>query len=316
MLKKTAMKKYYGIIITTIYTLIFRILVEFGILEMNSWTYMIIIPIIVGYIPFLLDPKTFINSKTKAIFFPVISTILFLFIAFITKLEDLGCFIILLPPYLIISTIISLILRSFLKNEKAEDNINLKRNSLILFVIPIFLGNIEKYVEKKEDNFQVSEKILINSPKQSIWSNLFSVPDLTNYIDNSIYNYLGFPNPIKSEYYTKTNTRLGYFSNGIILNEKIIELSEYEKLSFSINVDKSNLNGSQTFKHILKNKNLVFNSITYQLRSITATQTELTLICNYNIRSNIPIYGEFWSKNIIIDFENKLLKALKTRTEK
>ena len=70
------------------------------------------------------------------------------------------------------------------------------------------------------------------------------------------------------------------------------------------------------FQHILKNKNLVFNSITYQLKSINDNQTELSLICNYNIKSNIPFYGEFWSKNIIIDFEHKLLKALKKWNEK
>lgn len=116
---------------------------EFRILVMNSWTILIIIPIIVDCIPFLLAPKTCINSKTKAIFFPVISTILFLFIAFITKLEDLSCFIILLPPYLLISTILSLILRSFLKTESRRYN-QFKKDSLILFSIPIFLGNIEK----------------------------------------------------------------------------------------------------------------------------------------------------------------------------
>ena len=90
--------------------------------------------------------------------------------------------------------------------------------------------------KKKEDNYQISETIIINTPKENVWNNLFSVPDLTNYIDNSFYNYLGFPNPIKSEYYTETNVRLGYFDNGIILNEKVIEEEKFKKLSFSINV--------------------------------------------------------------------------------
>ena len=45
------------------------------------------------------------------------------------------------------------------------------------------------------------------------------------------------------------------------------------------------------------------------------TKTELTLTFNYNVKTNIPIYGEFWSKKIIIDFEQKLLKALKKRNE-
>jgi hypothetical protein len=268
-----------------------------------------------GYLPFIIDKNTFIESKTKSILFPLISVISFLLIAFITRLEDLGCFIILLPPYLIISIIVSFILRSLLKSRTEINSNSLTKNSLLFIAIPIIIGNIEKKIEKRDSNFEISEKIIIDSPKQIIWNNLFSVPNLTNYVDSSIYNYLGFPNPIKSEYDFITNTRLGYFSNGIVLNEKISEQKELEKLSFEINVEKSNLNQSQTFKHILKSKNLVFNSITYKLKCINNNKTELTLTCNYNVKTNIPIYGEFWSKKIIIDFEQKLLKALKKRNE-
>ena len=90
---------------------------------------------------------------------------------------------------------------------------------MLFIAIPLFIGNIEKLVEKKETNFEISEKIIIDRSKEQIWNNLFAVPDLTNYVENSTYNYFGFPNPIKSEYNIKTNTRLGYFSNRIILNE-------------------------------------------------------------------------------------------------
>lgn len=309
------MKRYYGIVFTVIYALIFRVLVEFDILEINSWTYIIIIPILMGYLPFVLDKNTFLESKLKSVLFPMISVLSFLLIAFLTRLEDLGCFIILLPPYLLISIIVSFILRSFLKNKQDFNSKNVTKNSLLFIAIPLFIGNVEKLVEKKETNFEISEKIIIDCSKEQIWNNLFAVPDLTNYVENSIYNYFGFPNPIKSEYNTKTNTRLGYFSNGIILNESVFELKKLEKLSFKINVNKSDLKQSQTFKHILKNKNLVFNSITYKLKTIDEDKTELTLMCDYKIKTNIPLYGEYWSKTIITDFEKKLLNALKKRNE-
>ena len=144
---------------------------------------------------------------------------------------------------------------------------------------------------------------------------MFSVPDLTHYIENSTFNYFGFPNPIKSQFDKKSNTRLGYFSNGIVLNESVEYSKQFEELSFKINVDKSNLEKSQTFSHVLKNENLIFNNITYKLRSINENSTELTLVCDYKIKSNLPFYGEFWSKKIIRDFEEKLLNALKKQNE-
>lgn len=310
------MKQYSGIIFSTIYALFFRILVEFNIVEINSWTYIILVPIIIGFIPFILDKKVFLESRWKSAFFPIISVSLFLVIAFVSRLEDLGCAIFLFPPYVVFSLAISMILRTIFRKYDDDDSSNITKNSLLIVAIPILLGNVEKLIEKREEKFTVSEKIIINIPKQKIWTQLYSVPDLTNYIENSAFNYFGFPNPVRSQYDKKSNTRLGYFSNGIVLNESVGYSKQFEELSFKINVDKSDLEQSQTFNHILKNENLVFNSITYQLRSVGDESTELTLVCDYKVKSNLPFYGEFWSKKIILDFETKLLNALKNQNEK
>lgn len=309
------MKSYFGIIFSAIYALTFRVLVEFNVLDINSWTYIILVPFVMGYIPFMFDKKAFMESRLKSVFFPLLSVTLFLFIAFITRLEDLGCFIILFPPYVFFSIVLSVIFRYILNAEDSQNSNKIKRNGLVFLVIPILLGNVENYFDKKESKLIVYQKIFIKAPKEKVWKNLFSVPDLTHYIDRSTFNYFGFPNPVRSEYNEKTNVRLGYFSNGIILNESVVGSKPFEELSFKINVEGSNLESSQTFDHILKNKNLVFNTITYKLQSVDKNTTELTLVCDYKVRSNLPFYGEFWSENIILDFENKLLKALKKQNE-
>lgn len=309
------MKSYFGIIFSAIYALTFRVLVEFNVLDINSWTYIILVPFVMGYIPFMFDKKAFMESRLKSVFFPLLSVTLFLFIAFITRLEDLGCFIILFPPYVFFSIVLSVIFRYILNAEDSQNSNKIKRNGLVFLVIPILLGNVENYFDKKESKLIVYQKIFIKAPKEKVWKNLFSVPDLTHYIDRSTFNYFGFPNPVRSEYNEKTNVRLGYFSNGIILNESVVGSKPLEELSFKINVEGSNLESSQTFDHILKNKNLVFNTITYKLQSVDENTTELTLVCDYKVRSNLPFYGEFWSENIILDFENKLLKALKKQNE-
>lgn len=310
------MKQYTGIIFSTIYALFFRILVEFDIVEINSWTYIILVPIFIGFVPFMLDRKVFQDSRKKSVFYPIISVSLFLVIAFVSRLEDLGCAIFLFPPYLVFSIAVTMVMRLIIKeNEEDNSSNNITKNSLLIIAVPILLGNIEKLIEKRESDFIISEKIIINAPKQKIWEQLYSVPDLTNYIENSAFNYFGFPNPVRSQYDKKSNTRLGYFTNGIVLNESVGYYKQFEELSFKINVDKSNLVESQTFSHVLKNENLIFKSITYKLQSINENSTELTLVCDYQIKSNLPWYGEFWSKKIIHDFEEKLLNALKKQNE-
>lgn len=309
------MKQYYGIIFSVIYALFFRVLSDFNIIEINSYDYFLVVPVVLGNIPFLFDPQTFVNSIYKTIFFSWISSFLFLLIAFIFHLEDIGCLIILIPTYFIISPLVGLIIRSILKYSNKERIGNLKSNGFFLIIIPLIIGNIEKHIEKKESHFVVEQSIIINTSNKVIWGNLFAVPVLTNHINSSVYNFLGFPNPVKSDYNPETNVRLGYFDNGIILHEKVIEREEYKKLSFAINVQQSKLDNSKTFMHVIKKESMVFNSITYKLQSINESKTRLTLSCDYKVRTNIPLYGEFCSKNIILDFESKLLKALKSKIE-
>ncbi|WP_289659610.1 hypothetical protein [Flavobacterium panacagri] len=310
------MKKYYGIIFSVLYALFFRFLVEIDVLDFNSLDYLIIVPVFLACIPFLLDPKSFVdNSILRTILFPLTASVLFLLVAFIFRLEDMGSLILLLPPYVVISVLVSLVLRVVVSIQVNYNKKSIAKSSLFLLAVPIAFGNIERYFEKKESKFEIFQTIRIDAPVDVVWNNLFSVPNLKNSIDNSVYNYLGFPNPVKSDYNSMTNVRLGYFDNGVILNEKVVECSKYSKLSFDIDVEKSKLDNSQTFKHVFKNENLVFNSITYKLKKLNSSQTELTLLCNYKIRTNVPFYGEFCSKNIIYDFENKLLKALKKKIE-
>ncbi|MFD1605188.1 hypothetical protein ACFSJW_01195 [Flavobacterium artemisiae] len=309
------MKQYYGIFFSVIYALFFRFLSDFNIIEINSYDYFLVVPIVLGYIPFLFDQQTFVNSIYKTFFFSWISSFLFLLIAFIFHLEDIGCLIILIPTYFIVSPLVGIIIRSILKYSNKERIGNLKSNGFLLLIIPIIIGNIEKRIEKKETHFVVEQSVIINTPNKVIWGNLFAVPVLTNYMNSSAYNFLGFPNPVRSDYNPKTNVRLGYFDNGIILHEKVIDREEYKKLSFAINVQKSKLDNSQTFMHVIKKESMIFNSITYKLQSMNESKTRLTLLCDYKVRTNIPLYGEFCSKNIIVDFESKLLNALKKKIE-
>lgn len=287
---------------------------EYGLVDVNSWTFLVFVPILMGFIPFLLDKDAFLESKTRTILFPIASVLIFLLIAFIARLEDFGCFIILIPPYLLVSVIISLSIRAFMKiNDNKKDKRNITKNSLIFLLLPFLFGFFERQIPKAENQYQVSESIIIEASKEEIWNHLFSVPELTNYIEKSKYNYLGFPNPVQSVYDVDSNTRLGYFDNGVVLNESVIHQKYLEKLSFKINVEASDLSKSPTFRHVFENGNIVLNNISYSLKESIGNNTELTLNCEYNIRSNLQFYGEFWSKKIIEDFEQKLLKALRKK---
>lgn len=111
------MKDNLTILFSAIFALIYRILVEIGVLDIDSFTFIIFIPIIIGFLPFLLQRKM---NPLKVIVYPILSVLLFLLIAFFMRLEDLGCFVILLPPYILLSIVVSLIIY-YLKKDFGKD---------------------------------------------------------------------------------------------------------------------------------------------------------------------------------------------------
>lgn len=306
------MKQYLGILLSAIYALIIRLLGGWELIEINSVSFLIIAPMALGFIPFYFSGKGYRRSWWKAVLFPLISVLVFLIISVITKLEDLVCLIIIGAPYIAFSIMVSLGLYMLTK-EKKED---IKKNTWSVLSIPLVLGMVEKQLPKYTTEHRISNEIIINQPDSVVWKSLFAVPDLRKANTPGILNSFGVPQPTHSTYDSKTNVRLGYFENGIVLHESVIESKKNRKLSFAIDIDKSVLEVSPTVDHVLKNKSLEFKYIGYELKRLDDGRTCLKLTTSYLIHSNIPFYGKMWSTSIVNDFEQSLLQSLKKVLER
>jgi hypothetical protein len=311
------MKQYLGLIFSAGYGLVIRIVSAFDFIEINSLSYLIVAPMIMGFIPFYFKDSGYRKNWVVAVFFPLLSVILYLIIAVISGLEDLICFLIIGLPYVFFSVIMSIIFYQVLKKKgkPKDDESIIDQLSVPLLVLPILLGMIEKQFPKYKTEHIVSNEIIIHQPDSVVWKNLFAVPDLSMNVPSAL-NSLGIPQPTHSTYDAKTNTRLGYFENGIVLNESVVASETNKKLTFAINLEKSKLSSSPTVDHVLKNKSLEFEYIGYELKRLEDGRTSLKLTTKYFIHSNIPFYGKFWSTSIVNEFEEHLLRSLKKVLEK
>lgn len=308
-------KQFSGIILSAVYALIIRVLGEWNLIEINSFSYLILAPMALGFIPFYFKGSRFRKNILIAILYPLLSVLLFLAIAVITKLEDLLCFIIIGLPYILLSICASVVL-FFVTREKKEDEDGIRKSSLSVLLLPVLFGLIEKEFPKAKTDLTVSNNIVIDLPDTLVWKQLFDVPDLSAANKRGFLNRLGVPQPLKSTYDPRTNVRLGYFENGVVLNESVTEQIPGRKLVFAINIEQSQLGSSPTLHHILRAENMKFRHIQYELQNLGGNKTLLKLSTEYRIFSNLPFYGKFWSTRIIADFEQKLLSSLKETLEK
>lgn len=306
------LKTYSGLIASVTYSLIVRYLAEWDVIEINSISYLIVTPMISGYLPYLFNNKNFIENIYKCITLPIIATLLFLLIAVITRIEELICFVIIGIPYLVLSVVVSLYFRNRVLNSK---DYKIKNNYLPFIFLPLVLGTIEKNGQKTETNHLVENQIAINSSSSNVWKNLHEVPNLSKYTRTSLINYLGVPKQVYSTYDSKNNIRLGYFDNGLILNEKVVETIHEKKLGFAIDFSKSNLNQNPTLKNIVREKSMIFDGIYYELIPVNSNKSILKLKCKYQLNTNLTPYASYMASKIINDFENNLLGALKCKIE-
>lgn len=305
------MKQYLGIITSVIYALIVRVLAAFDIIEINSISYLLIAPVILGFIPFFFSDENFYKSLKKPILYPLASVLSFLVIAVITGLEDLICFMIIGLPYIAVSSLVSYILYDLLKDKKGK----ISKNMLSILFLPIVLGSIEKELPKQVSNEEISNTIIIHKDVQTVYSNLFEVPDMRNSRSFGISNYLGVPRPLFSTYDKEQNIRKGYFENGVILYETVEHSIPNAEIIFKINVAQSNLKSSPTLQHVMNSGSINFQNITYTLHPVDENSTKLTLSTSFEINSNLNFYGQYWSNLIIHDFEKHLLLSLKVNLE-
>lgn len=304
-------KSFSGIVLVALYAVIMRILSEFNILEINSYSFLLVVPCVMSFIPFFLKDSFLYSRVWRAILFPLIAVILFLSIAVISKLEDLLCFAIIGIPYVLLSITISIILREIFRKKEVKNT----KKAYSILLLPLVFGMIEREIDKAPTELTVSNIIKIERSTKEIFPQLLSVPSLSSSTHTNWLNRLGVPFPLKSKYNPKTNIRLGYFSDGIFLVETVVLQKENKKLVFNIELEKSDFRKNITLSHVLNQKIIEFKNIEYQLTSLSENSSKVKLSTAISLNSNLSWYGKIWSKWILDGFEQQLLVSLKEKIE-
>ena len=167
------MKTYLGLILSAVYGLFIRFLGEWDVMEINSFSYLIIVPMVIGFIPFFFQASRYRQSWAVAIFFPLLSVLIYLITAVISGLEDLICFIIIGLPYVLFSVIISVVLFLLVKKQRiphGKENDIVDQLSVSVLLLPIVFGQIEKQFPKTETRMELAHEIQINLPDSVVGS--------------------------------------------------------------------------------------------------------------------------------------------------
>ncbi|MCT4559807.1 MAG: hypothetical protein N4A41_00365 [Crocinitomicaceae bacterium] len=287
------------------YAVCMRVLAEIDMLDIDTVTFTVVVPIARGFIPFFFHNSGYRKYLWKAILYPFVSILLFAFIVAGVGLEDLLCLVIVGLPYIGMMIVVSSAIHFILKKKDSD----ISQNYLPLIFIPFLLGPLEKKLPKTTESMVVSNEIILEISEEELIKNLYQVPVLQAQHVNSLLKWAEVPLPLYSTYDSLANARIGHFSNGMTLYEECTRTKN--RLTFQIDFDKSSFAHVPTIKHVIDSKTLEFDYIAYEWKKLDDQKLLLSLSTRVQLSTNLQFYAQYWTRILLDDFEKSLLAAFK-----
>lgn len=306
------------IAIPTIYALLLRTVFGestwSGVFNMMSKTFLFLLPSIVGALTVYFSKEEKVRRISYMFIVPWIPIFVFFFITLIFAIEGWPCLLMILPIFLLASSIGGLIGGYFkLKN---KDN---KLYVSILTLLPLFVSPIENYIGANTTPYRAYTYIDINAPVEKIWDNVTRVKEISKEQDKGwLTNLLNFPRPVKAElnYEGVGAYREAIFTNGLIFHETVTEYVDNKKMSFSIKALPHEIPLTTMDEHlVIGGKYFDVLNGTYELEKLNDKTYRLHLWSNFKLTTTFNFYASWWANNIMKDIQNNILQIEKQRAE-
>jgi hypothetical protein len=315
---KDFLKKYAGIIIGAVYALTLRLVFNIkgldGAFNLFSITFIWVTPIIIGLIPLFYANREQLKSWGYRIFSPVWTVVIFFLLCFLTRIEDLICLWVILIPYMLGAVTVGLVAGEIIQRVKT------KRGTLYsIILLPFVISPIEQQFKMPTNSYSVVTSVTINASPETIWENIIRVRQIDeNEYTKGFFNYAGIPRPLYAELDKDTlgATRIGHFEGGLRFEEKVTIWDRNKHIAFDITVIPSSIRQTVFDQHILHGNNFKFLNASYSLKPQQNGHTELILISSYELTTNMNSYASFCGNQLLTDFQERLLKVIKTRCDK
>ncbi len=314
---KPFISKYGGILLGAGYGLAMRLLFNsalrslYDFTNLFSVTFLWIVPVLIGVTPMLAAPRQRLESVSYLFTGPIFSVFLFFAVAYITRIEDVICLVILGAPFIMAAWLGALVCREVILRYR-------KRNGIMysVLLIPLLAGLVEEQWGTRPDTYRVRTAVVVDAPPERVWENIVRVKRIGKHeYPKGFFNHAGIPAPLYAELDRDTlgGTRTGHFEGGLIFREKVTAWDKHRKVAFSIHIVPGSIRQTVFDQHVLKGNHFRFLSAAYELQPLNARQTLLTLSSAYELDTRINGYAAFWGDELLTDFQQRLLAVIKKR---
>jgi hypothetical protein len=311
-----------GLLYGIVYGLVARGIIELEFNTSNNstsglmtFTFLFIVPLIIGIITTYQNRGILKAYKAIPLSMPLFSILGLILLTVILEWEGIICALIAMPIFAMMALIGGFI---GIKAFKREEN-HLKISFIVL--LPFLLAPIENTMGLSEKVFHEKTSIVIKGTDTEIWNNITRVYQIEKEENqNSLFQVMGFPRPLEATLDTVAvgGIRLAKFDRGLFFTETVTELKDKELLKFSIVADPESIPPKALDEHVLVGGNY-FDVLDgcYEIHKLDESNLyRIDLTSKFRLSTNFNFYSGFWSKMIMRDIQENILRVLKNRVEK
>lgn len=280
-----------------------------------TFTFLFIVPLIIGIITTYQNRRIVKAYKAVPLSMPLFSILGLILITVILEWEGIICALIAMPIFAMMALIGGFVGIKAFKREENHFKISL------VVLLPFLLALIENTMGLSEKVFHEKTSIVIKGTDTEIWNNITRVYQIEKEENqNSLFQVMGFPRPLEATLDTVAvgGIRLAKFDRGLFFTETVTELKDKELLKFSIVADPESIPPKALDEHVLVGGNY-FDVLDgcYEIHKLDESNLyRIDLTSKFRLSTNFNFYSGFWSKTIMRDIQENVLRVLKNRVEK
>ena len=316
------MKKWKGLFYGIAYGLVARAIFALELSEnsiiptmgLMTLSFMFLVPFVIGLIT-AYHHKTITSSKKILVLtMPLFAVIGLIATSVLFGKEGIICALMALPIFAFMAFLGGFIgVRIFYRQK------NDKLFVSVFVLLPFIIAPIENHFGLSEKLFTERTSIIINAADNIVWQNITRVKEITDKENNnSLFQFMGFPRPIKAELDTVAigGVRKAIFDRGLFFTETVTEVFTNKVLAFTIKADPNSTPPSALDEHVMVGgKYFDVLEGRYEIEKINAQKINLHLTSKFRLSTSFNFYSGLWSKIIMRDIQKNILQIIKDRSE-
>ncbi len=318
------MKTLLAVSLATIYGVSLRIM--FGLLNnfmgIMSVSFLILAPVIIGFLTIILIPKEKTQSSSGAFFKPWLTSLVILFVTMALNIEGSICWIMIYPLFSILAGIGGAIAyymrkqRTNAPDKKDWENPNTLNVSFILF-IPLVVGLVEGDRTLTPKDYNISKSVVIFASAKDVWHELTNINDIDiKENQNTLSNLMGFPKHLSTTLDTIAigGKRIAIYENGLYFDETISKVENEKILVLDIKTDPFNIPPTVMDEHIvIGGKHVDILQDIYTIERLSDNSCRLTLSSRFYINTPFNWYAGIWAEYLMGDILTGQINLIKER---